>query len=156
MLDAMLNSMSPVFPFDLGGDPLPLDPIPQPQTYLQPQPGSYINTTSPYAPSSHGSMNPPAGPTLISPNWPTHPAPPPPPPSNSSTSHQAQATSSAGNPSPWTNWTDSTPGNSASVGSENTRPAVIKRESTDGPGLSTGKGRFKTGAEVYHTVVKPL
>lgn len=190
--------MSPVFPFDLGGD-LPLDPLPQPETHNpflgnrggmsngsgngNGNNGSYLPNHPTYSPTH-------PGPALISPNWPIT-QPHPILDSHTNATHtlqpntgQGQAIAGSttsipsnpsnsggatGQPSPWTNWTDSTPKDS--VGSDPTRDrgpasvgaisaagaAGIKQESPE-VGMWSGNrvGRMRTGAEVYHTVTKPL
>jgi hypothetical protein len=185
MLDAMLNSMSPVFPFDLPDDnQLSLDPMlsqPAPNPYLTGPLGSSRTSglsmlggqpTSSYSQPRHPDflLDPPSNPhqSLISPNWASAP-----PQSHLPDQQPDVNRLSAGMaPSPWTNWTENASAASRGSFGAQSMGGSEARSSNAGPpaqeqgdmgqyvegipGTLSKQGRLRTSAEVYHSVVKPL
>lgn len=192
MLDSMLNSMSPVYPFDIPGDnslsfdslqpqqshnPYLSNSLHSPTSSLPPAAMSMISgqpnfSTSHSNPNQRYSTN--SQQALVSPNWPTasnqsgslHPGLNTDPYSsrNGQDGHLSASSAQAMGQPPWTGWAGSPTGNGAE--SERTRASgsSIGGRHEQGemnvwggghPGVGR-QGRLKSGAEVYHSVVKPL
>jgi hypothetical protein len=194
MLDAMLNSMSPVFTFDgLSGDHFSLDALQAQNTQEHEHPflsdhlldsvsslpmrgnetrsqSQGANYASSYPSTSQHALGVPSWgpPSSLNPAIPTDP--------NQSSVSQRQ-------PSPWTHWSEGLPSTlQGSLAPSVTGPRAHRLETngaasalhegetgiwqdgianasgSTGNGVNARKaaGRMKTGADVYHSVVKPL